>query len=102
MPTLKESKLRRPNFNTKEINYMIQCVSEVQPLSMVEWEQVAQLHSDEFTDHLRTGEALKRKFTMIIKKGPPTGDPKCPQYVRDALNARRLIIEKNGSVGWRL
>ena len=61
---------------------------------MAEWESVAQLHSDEFSDLLRTGEALKRKFNLIIKKSPPTGDPKCPQYVRDALIARRLIIDK--------
>jgi len=61
---------------------------------MVEWEQVAQLHSDEYSDLLRTAEALKRKFNAIIKKAPPTGNPECPQYVRDALIARRLIIEK--------
>ena len=89
MPTLKESKMRRPNFNTREISHMIHCVSEIQPLSMVEWEQVALLHSDKYSDLLRTGEALKRKFTTIIKKAPPTGDSKCPQYVRDALVARR-------------
>ena len=94
MPTLKESKMRRPNFNTREISHMIHCVSEIQPLSMVEWEQVAQLHSDEYSDLLRTAEALKRKFNAIIKKAPPTGNPECPQYVRDALIARRLIIEK--------
>ena len=65
MPSLKGPKVKRPNFTLTETVHMIKCARDVLPLSMVEWESIAKLHSVEFGNYGCTGEALN---TSLIRR----------------------------------
>ncbi len=53
-----------------------------------------------FPEHDRNAESLKQKFYSIAKKGPPTGSPNCPEYVRYAKAImNKIAIETDGSTG---
>ncbi len=53
-----------------------------------------------FPEHDRNAESLKQKFYSIAKKGPPTGSPNCPEYVRYAKAImKKIAIETDGSTG---
>mmetsp|Transcript_12474 Transcript_12474/g.26515 ORF Transcript_12474/g.26515 Transcript_12474/m.26515 type:complete len:88 (+) Transcript_12474:3-266(+) len=57
-------------------------------------------HHSFFPEHDRNGDSLKRKFYRIAKKGPPTGSPDRPDYVRYAKAImNKIAIKTDGSTG---
>ena len=88
------------NFRQKEIDCLLDLIDEMLPISGKEWEELAMRHNSFFPEHDRNAESLKRKFYSIAKKGPPTGSPNCPEYVRYAKAImNKIAIETDGSTG---
>ena len=91
---------RKRNFTLAELRNLIGIARDVQPISMNEWETVRLRHQLAFPDQDRLAAALRRKFNSLFKTAPPTGNPSCPDYIREAYRVRRMIVDKTeGSDG---
>ena len=82
------------NYSQAEKDKMLDIVSEVLPLGDLDWQQVAEKHNRLFPATARDADSLKRKFTELAKKKPPTGDPNCPQDVKRAKQLFRNIEKR--------
>ena len=87
------SSTRGKGFSLAEMTTLVNCAAELLPISGLDWEQLSALHEEEWPDAGRTAESLRRKFNLIIKNAPPTGDPNILDYQRTALLAYRQIVE---------
>ena len=54
----------------------------VLPLSKSKWDTMEELHRDNFENKNCTAENILKKFKRLLKTGPPTGDPNCPEHVQ--------------------
>jgi len=63
---------RGTTFRLREIDNLLSLIQLELPISTSEWERVSERHYEQFLDENRTYEALKRKFTAIIRKTGPT------------------------------
>ena len=90
----------RPNFCVQEVEYLLDSVEEFLPISLSEWDRIADLHAEVYPDKHRTADALKRKFWLLYNASGPTGKSNCPAVVRRAKAIRQAIIRKtDGSSG---
>ena len=83
----------------EELDIFLDIVEETLPLSVTQWERVAETHNLRYPNKGRSVESLKRKFKELHIKKIPTGDPHCPPAVCHAKQLREAIIamldEKN-------
>jgi hypothetical protein len=83
-----------PQYNSTEIQGLLNIIEEILPVHGEEWEEVLQAHAANFPNSQRTAESLKGKFQQIYRVKKPTGDPFCPPEVRMAKRLRHLITTK--------
>ena len=83
---------RGANFSREELDSFLDIVNEILPISVTQWEHVAEMHNSRYPDKGRSVESLKRKFKELHIKQIPTGDPHCPPAVRRAKRLREAII----------
>lgn len=94
------------NYTIEEMHLLLDCVEEVMPQGLDEWEGVhTQFHELWF---LKTGHrssrdmlSLRRCFTRLRSKQVPTGAPECPDHVRRAKRLYWAIVDETGGVGGR-
>lgn len=92
----------RVNYSNDELRTLMDHVERYLPVSGAEWELVARDHLAYYPPPVfgREWEHLKTKFNKMWKTRIPTGDPRCPDFIRRAKHARWRIIGKiNGSTG---
>ena len=77
-------------FTITELENLNEVISQVLPIGGEEWEEVANLHSQQYPEHQRDSVNLRRKFKEMYKVRIPTGDPECPEHIR---TAKRLAIQ---------
>lgn len=77
-----------------ELDFMLENIQEVLPISSMEWDEVATRHQQNFPEQDRDGAKLKSKFASLYLNKIPTGDPKCPKHVRTAKQINILIVQK--------
>ena len=87
-------KPKTPNYTHDEIMYMLENMKEVLPVGGLEWERVVNAHNALYPERGRDKDSLKRKFSDLHRKKPPTGDPNIPEEVREAKIIKRMIVEK--------
>ena len=63
------------------------------PISVQNWQAVADSHSENYPREQRTAESLRRKFQEISRRTGPTGDPTCPPYVIKAKQINRQLVQ---------
>jgi hypothetical protein len=71
-------------FHASEINFLLDNIENVMPIAGTEWETMASLYNEVFSQHARTAESLCSKFQEVAGKTGPTGDPKCSTHIRHA------------------
>ena len=71
-------------FRKEELDFFLDLMEDVLPISLMEWEDVEQRHQEKYGTNDCTKETLKRKFQNLYLKRMPTGDPTCPLEVRRA------------------
>jgi hypothetical protein len=89
------SKGRGVGFPVDEINVMLDCIDDILPIGMNEWEMVERRHHQVYQGVFRSKESLKRKFRTLCVMKIPTGDPNCPAEVRRAKHLYELIQRKS-------
>ena len=89
-----KQKGRRISFRKAKVLHLLDIMEEILPLSAMEWERVADLHSEIYPANERTGKSLRRKYRLLAKTKIPTGDPSCPEEVRRAKRIAMMIVEK--------
>jgi hypothetical protein len=77
-------------FTTTELENLNEVISQVLPIGGEEWEEVANLHSQQYPEHQRDSVNLRRKFKEMYNARIPTGDPECPEHIK---TAKRLHIQ---------
>ena len=80
------------NYSLEEVDNLLELIDEILPLSVTQWEKIAEHHLSRYPDRNRSVDSIKRKFKELYSKKIPTGDPNCPQEVRRAKRLRRQII----------
>lgn len=80
---------RGPGFSPEETQIFLDLLEERLPISMGEWETLADDHNQKYKT-TRMPESLRKKFNKICRKRPPTGDPHIPH---DVLQAKRIRIQ---------
>ena len=63
------------------------------PISVQNWQAVADVHLENYRREARTTESLRRKFQEIARRTGPTGDPNCPPYVIKAKRINRQLVQ---------
>ena len=77
------SQVRRgENYSVREIEDFLTIMEMVLPLSRCEWETVEDLHHRHYGDKHRSVGSIKKKYKKLVKEGPPTEDPHCPDHDR--------------------
>eukprot|EP00536_Pseudo-nitzschia_multiseries_P018265 jgi/Psemu1/54828/gm1.54828_g len=84
------------NYSKTELIELLHTIRSILPIGPEQWNQVTQIHRDNFPDTDRTVPNLRGKYTNLYQKQMPTGDPNCPEEVKLAKKIRRLIYEKAG------
>ena len=77
-------------FTITELENLNEVIGRVLPIGGVEWEEVANLHSQQYPEHQRDSVNLRRKFKEMYNVRIPTGDPECPGHIK---TAKRLHIQ---------
>ena len=67
-----------PNFSQAEVDNMLELIEEAMPLSISQWEAVADEHRIFWPESDCDGERLCRKFNLLANRKIPTGDPFIP------------------------
>ena len=81
-------------FKKEEVNYLLEVMADILPISSMEWEDVERRHNERFSTNERTKETLKRKFQNLYLKRVPTGDPTIPPEVRWAKKIQNDIKQR--------
>ena len=81
------------NFTTDNLHTLNMFCMKYKPIAGDEWEFVANDYN-KATGQNRSAEALKKKFRELRDKKIPTGDPDCPDHVRDAKRTHRMTNER--------
>ena len=97
-----------PNYTAEDINILLDCVEQHEPLGANEWALVRAAFSEEAQRvgrPERDQDSLKSKFDKLVNTKKKTGDPTCPPQVRRAKHIARDIMNKcsamtiNGETG---
>ena len=86
-------KKRGPTYSTEEVEYLLELVEEIVPISQMDWEQLAVRHNEVWTTQ-REYEGLRRKYKSLAESRMPTGDPNCPPLTMKAKATQQEIIKK--------
>jgi len=73
----------------------LRVIEAILPVHGEEWEEVAQIHAENFPTMQRTSDSINRKFQALYRSKKPTGDPFCPPEVRKAKQLRHDIVTKS-------
>ena len=82
--------VRGLSFKKDETLSLLDLVEELLPVSPQEWDEVTNLHLQNWPDLERSKDTLKRRFQSLYLKRAPTGDPSIPVEVR---RAKQIIQE---------
>ena len=77
-------------FRKEEVNFLLEVMEDILPISSMEWEDVERRHNERYATNERTKETLKRKFQNLYLKRVPTGDPTMPPEVRWAKKSKTI------------
>jgi hypothetical protein len=80
-------------FSRAELENLNEVISQVLPIGGEEWEEVANLHSQQYPDHQRDSMNLHRKFREMYNSRIRTGDPECPEHIR-TVKALHIQIQQ--------
>jgi hypothetical protein len=81
-------------FKKEEVNYLLEVMADILPISSMEWEDVERRHNEKYSTNERTKDTLKRKFQNLYLKRVPTGDPTIPPEVRWAKKIQNDIKQR--------
>lgn len=81
-------------YSIQETNDLLEITRELLPIGQEEWEAVCTQHLEKWPDSGRDLVSLRRKFNQLAQKNMPTGDPRCPDSVREAKRINFLIKQK--------
>ena len=90
------AKARGGNFSQQETECMLDLVEELKPLSLAEWNVVAERHIKYFPDCLQDGDSLRRKFNTLYKKKPGTGNPHIPWDAKREKEVKEVLKAASG------
>ena len=80
-------------FQAEELDNFLDLVESFLPISVQNWQAVADVHLENYRREARTAESLHRKFKEISRRTGPTGDPNCPPYVIKAKRFNRQLVQ---------
>ena len=83
---------RGESYSVQEIEDFLTIMEMVQPLSRSEWNTVEDLHQEHYGEKHRSADSIKKKYKKLVKEGPPTGDPHCPDHVRQAKRLNNALF----------
>jgi hypothetical protein len=87
---------RGVGFPVDELMVMLDCIEDILPIGMNEWEMVERRHNQVYQGwQVRNKESLKRKFRTLFIAKIPTGDPNCPPKIRRAKDLYEMIKTKS-------
>ena len=69
-------------------------VRRIRPIGQDEWEAVTAEHLQTWPDCGRDCLSIRRKFNQLANRPNPTGDPHCPEEVREAKEILQLIKDR--------
>jgi hypothetical protein len=93
-------KKRGFKFTSHELESLAEVVADIIPMSNTDWDNILEIHVENFPGLNRTSDSLKRKFQEMARTKIPTGDPNCPNHIRLAKRAYyKLIKASDGSTG---
>ena len=75
---------RGESYTVAECENFITIMELVLPLSKYDWETVEEEHGQMYAEKHRTALSIRKKYNKLLKSGPPTGDPDCPDHIRRA------------------
>ena len=93
MATIPTSRRRGYQFRADELNDFLNLVENVLPISVQDWQHIADVHLENYRREARTAESLRRKFQEISCRTGPTGYPRCPDYVIKAKRINRQLVQ---------
>lgn len=84
-----------PNFTKAEIDCFLDLAEKAPelPLSITEWDLIAEQHRTFFPLTMRNGDSLRRKFNQLAGRKIPTGDPRIPPEVKKAKELKWMLGE---------
>ena len=86
--------VRGLSFKKDETLSLLDLVEAVLPVSPQEWDEVTNLHLQNWPDLERSKDTLKRRFQSLYLKRAPTGDPSIPDEVRRAKQILQEIKQR--------
>jgi hypothetical protein len=93
MAPIPPSRRRGYQFRAEELNNFLEIVKSFLPISVQNWQAVADIHLENYPREARMAESLRRKFQEIAHRTGPTGDPNCPPYVIKAKQINRQLVQ---------
>ena len=78
-------------FWKEEIDFFLELMEEILPISSMEWDDIERRHNEKYATNERTKETLRRKFQNLYLKRVPTGDPTMPPEIRRAKKIQNNI-----------
>ena len=85
---------RGPGYSTEEVAYLLECINTHLPIGSEAWNKVLEDYNNEYGEKNRDTNSIRRKFTKLHSAKTPTGDPNCPDEVREAKRIQREIEAK--------
>ena len=89
------NKRRGPTYSTQEVDHLLDALREHLPIGPEEWDLVGTEHIKTWGENGRDTTSLRRKFNQLVKQKMGTGDPNCPQHVREAKRIMISIRQKS-------
>jgi hypothetical protein len=79
-------------FRVDELNNCLDIVENYLPISLQNWQSVADVHLENYHQEAQMAKSLHCKFQEIARRTGPTGDPNCPDYVIRAKPINRHLV----------
>ncbi len=80
-------------FRAEELNDFLDLVENFLPISMQNWQAVADIHLEKYRREAQTAKSLHQKFQEICRRTSPMGDPNCSDYVIRAKRINRQLVQ---------
>jgi hypothetical protein len=88
------SKRRGKTYTPQEQQCLLNIVRRIRAIVQDEWEAVTTEHLQTWPDCGRDYLSIRRKFNQLANRPNPTGDPHCPEEVREAKEILQLIKDR--------
>jgi hypothetical protein len=82
-------------FTITELENLNEVISQVLPIGGAEWDEVANLHSQQYLEHQHDSVNLRCKFKEMYNARIPTGDPECPEHIKTAKKLHIQIQQRS-------